>query len=127
MDFFYLLPGAAGGRALAQQRGGEYFSEIARTAAALRTDEERRAIARKGAQSRRHRRLHTPRTVTVEAGGIRLVERVIPYYPLLKGKTRRTKPEFVRIEVACEELPPRDTIQCFILEESNRYGGATAY
>lgn len=44
LDFFHLLPGSAGGRALRDQRGSDYFSELARSAAARRTPQERQAI-----------------------------------------------------------------------------------
>lgn len=122
MDFFHLLPGCAGGRALKQQKGDEYFAELARTAAQRRTDEERQAIARKGAQVRRERRLQTPRTVVTEAAGIRLVERVIPYYNSLSSSRRRTTPDFVRIELSWSELPRHEQEKRYlIVDESGRF------
>jgi ribosomal protein S14 len=52
LDFFSLLPGSAGGRALRDLRGSEYFSELAKNAAAKKTREERQAIHKKGVTGR---------------------------------------------------------------------------
>lgn len=103
-DFFSLLPGSAGGRALKEKRGTGHFVEMARAAAAERSPEERQAIAHKAARERRRRLYSWPRTVCREMAGWRIIERVIPYWPHQKGRRRRTRPMFVRIEVAVTEV-----------------------
>jgi hypothetical protein len=122
LDFFHLLPGAAGGRALRDQRGTEHFSTLARTAALERTHEERSQIARKAAQERRRRLYNLPKTVSYEMAGLQIIERVVPYWPL--GRPRK-RPIFVHIEVACQELPAEEHHRYFIVQECNRYSTDT--
>jgi hypothetical protein len=100
-DFFSLLPGSAGGRALRDRRGKEHFSNLARSAAAQRTDEERSEISRKAAKERRRRLYSEPRTVYREGAGLRVIERIVPWFP---NQSRRKRPVFVRISLACEEI-----------------------
>lgn len=122
MDFFHLLPGASGGLALLKQKGAQYYATVAREAAARRSEEERRLIALKAAQERRRRRLHIPKTVVTETSGIRVVERVIPYWKEAKGRRQPSRPEFVRVELECIKLPQVPSLpRYFVLEEGNRY------
>jgi hypothetical protein len=112
-SFFHLLPGSAGGRALRDQRGTEYFSNLAKAAADRRTPQERQAIALKAAEERQRRRLTLPRTAILLGNGYRITERIVPYWP-----KRRKRPLFVRIELECIELAER---QYLILEECSRF------
>src|SRR3954466_12001594 len=85
LDFFHLLPGSAGGRALRDLRGSEYFSELAKNAAAKKTKEERQAIHKKGVAERLRRLYTTPRTEVsdwpVFDTVYRITERVVPWFP----------------------------------------------
>jgi hypothetical protein len=107
LDFFHLLPGSAGGRALRGQRGSEYFSELARNAAARRTPQERKAIHQKGITERLRRLYTIPKTVTsLQIGHTatwRITERVIPWWPH-RATRRRKRPVMVRIELSVEEV-----------------------
>jgi hypothetical protein len=103
LNFYHLLPGSAGGRALRDLRGSEYFSELARNAAARRTREERQAIHQKGVSERRRRLYTIPRTVVHEEVGYRITERVVPWWPHWATK-RRKRPIYVRIEIECKNL-----------------------
>jgi hypothetical protein len=107
LDFFDLLPGSAGGRALRDRRGSEYFSELAKNAAARKTKEERQAIHQKGVTSRLRRLYTVPRTVTSIQEGLnaawRVTERIIPYWPR-RTTCRRKKPVMVRIELSVQEV-----------------------
>lgn len=104
LDFFDLLPGSAGGRALRALKGNSYFSDLARNAAAKRTKQEKQAIRQKGAEERRRRLYTTPRTEVSDWRVFdmvyRITERVIPYWPRWSTK-RRQRPVFVRIELEC--------------------------
>jgi hypothetical protein len=105
LDFFHLLPGSAGGRALRALKGNGYFAELARNAAARRTKEERQAIHTKGVQERLRRLYTIPRTEVSMWQGCsvtyELTERVIPWWPHQKNRHRRKRPVFVRIELRC--------------------------
>lgn len=104
-DIFHLLPGVAGGRALRDQRGNEYFAYLARRGAAMRSQEVRRAISKKGANEARRRLYTTPRSLTYEVLGHRVTERIVPYWPHQKERLRnRKRPIFVYIETDREIL-----------------------
>jgi hypothetical protein len=121
LSFFHLLRGSAGGRALRDQRGKEYFSEMARNAAARRTKEERRAIAKKAKDERRRRLFTTPRTEVTDWSVFdtiyRITERVIPWWPHQKSRRRRTRPIFVRIELSVEQIERQEEADDEDLEE----------
>jgi hypothetical protein len=106
LDFFALLPGSAGGRALRDLRGCAYFAELARNAAARRTAAERQAIHQKGVKERLRRLYTIPRTVTsIQIGyttAWRVTERIVPWFPHWSRKRKR--PVFVRIELSVEEV-----------------------
>jgi hypothetical protein len=114
LDFFHLLPGSAGGRALRNLRGSEYFAELARNAAAKRSKEERQAIHKKAVKERLRRLYTIPRTVTsLEIGyqrAWRVTERVIPYWPD-RATRRRQKPVFVRIELSVQEVAKYQVVE----------------
>ena len=74
-----LQRGAAGGRALAEQRGAAYL----------------RQLAAAGGREKRRRAYAWPRTIRPWYGG---VERRVPYWPA-RSTRRRRRPIFVRIEV----------------------------
>jgi hypothetical protein len=103
-DFFGLLPGAAGGRALRALKDSEYFREIARTAAKKRSKEVRQAIASKAAHERRRRLYTIVRTVNYVELDERVTERIIPWWPHQKNRQRRKRPVFVRVEVQRERV-----------------------
>lgn len=104
LDFFSLLPGYAGGRALRALKEPDYFRELALNAAAARTKETRQVIASKAASARR-RRLHTiPRTIQyIELDAV-ITERIVPWWPHQKKRQRRKRPVFVRIELSRDKL-----------------------
>jgi len=103
LDFFGLLPGAAGGRALRALKGNGYFADLARTAATNRSPEEREEIHQKSASERRRRLYHIPRTVRFIELDELVTERVVPWWPHQKNRQRRKRPVFVRIEL--ERVP----------------------
>ena len=103
LDFFGLLPGAAGGRALRAIKGADYFAELARAAAQHRTDEQRQEISRKSMSERRRRLYHIPRTVQYLELDERVTERIVPWWPHHKNRQHRKRPVFVRIEL--ERVP----------------------
>jgi hypothetical protein len=103
LDFFALLPGFAGGRALLEQRGVEHFRQLAQLSA-QRNEHERRTAARNGSATRLRRLYHEPRTrVYVELDEL-VRERIVPWWPHQKRKQHRKRPVFVRIEVAREQI-----------------------
>ncbi len=107
LSIFQLLPGSAGGRALRDLKGTEYFADLARRAAANRTQEERRALAKKAANERKRRLFTTPRTEVTYGflAPFRLTERIVPWFPHQKERQRNRKhPIFVRIELDVTEL-----------------------
>jgi hypothetical protein len=104
LDFFHLLPGSAGGRALRALKGNGYFVELARVAASRRTKEQRQAISRKAACERRRRLYTLPRTVRFTEAGFLVTERIVPWWPHQKNRHRRERPVFVRIELECVKL-----------------------
>lgn len=104
LDFFHLLPGSAGGRALRALRGDDYFADLARAAAAHRSEEERQELSRKRADTRRRRLYTLPRTVRFMQAGCIIIERIVPYWPHQKNRQRRKRPIFVHIELDCVPL-----------------------
>jgi len=102
LDFFDFLPGYAGGRSLYNQRGSEHFRQMA-WASAQRPESERKQAARNGALTRLRRLSTVPRTEVWEGHGMRLVERVVPWWPHWATK-RRKRPIYVRIEIECRDL-----------------------
>ncbi len=99
LDFFALLPGAAGGRALFAQRGSEHFRQLAQRSA-LRPPQARQEAAYKASATRKYRRYKLPRTrVFVELDEL-VTERIVPYWPHQPYRRRRKRPVFVRIELA---------------------------
>lgn len=103
-DFFGLLPGAAGGRALRAIKDSAYFRELARTAAERRSKEARQAIASKAACERRRRLDTTARTIRYVELNELVTERIIPWWPHQKNRQHRKKPVFVRIELQREKV-----------------------
>jgi hypothetical protein len=113
IDFFHLLPGSAGGRSLRDRRGSEYFSDPAKNAAARKTKKERQAIHQKGVKERLRRLYTIPRTEIYEELGYLVTERIVPWWPHQRGRQKRKRPIFVRIELSCEqveELSPREML-----------------
>ena len=104
LDFFHLLPGSAGGRALRSLKGDGYFADLARTAAANRSQEERKELGRLSACTRRRRLYTLPRTVRFMEAGCIITERIVPYWPHQKNRQRRKRPIFVHIELDCVRL-----------------------
>ncbi len=107
LSIFQLLPGSAGGRALRDLKGTDYFADLAKRAAAKRTQEERRALAKKAAQERKRRLFTLPRTKVTYGflAPFRLTERIVPWFPHQKERQRnRKRPIFVRIELDVTEL-----------------------
>jgi hypothetical protein len=102
LDFFNLLPGFAGGRSLYKQRGPEHFRQLA-YASANRPEYARKQAARNAALTRLRRLYTVPRTEVWEGHGMRLVERVIPWWPHWATR-RRKRPIYVRIELSCEQV-----------------------
>src|SRR5690349_7259394 len=102
LDFFDLLPGYAGGRSLLLKRGPEHFRQMAYISAS-RTEEERKRSAQEAALTRLRRLYTVPRTEIWEGHGMRLVERVVPWFPHWATK-RRKKPIYVRIVLECRNL-----------------------
>jgi hypothetical protein len=104
-DFFHLLPGFAGGRALYIQRGPEHFRNLAYISAG-RPEEERRLAALRGALTRLRRLYTVPRTEVSDWPVFdtiyRITERVIPWFPD-RGRKRK-RPVFVRIELSVEKV-----------------------
>jgi hypothetical protein len=103
LDFFHLLPGSAGGRALRALKGNDYFAELARSAAAQRSKEERQTLAGKSACERRRRLYTIPRTVRYVEVGFLVTERIVPWWPHQRNRQRRKRPVFVHIEL--ERVP----------------------
>jgi hypothetical protein len=103
LDFFHLLPGSAGGRALRDRRGSEYFSELAKSAAAKKTREERQAIYQKGVKERLRRLYTIPRTEIYQELEYLVTERIVPWWPHWRTKRRR-RPIFVRIELSRDKV-----------------------
>jgi len=106
LDFFDFLPGFAGGRSLYKQRGPEHFRQMA-WASAQRPEVERKQAAQRGAVTRLRRLYIVPRTEVYQGHGIRLVERVVPWWPHWATR-RRKRPIYVRIEIECKNLEEED-------------------
>ena len=104
LDFFHLLPGSAGGRALRALKGSDYFADLARNAAANRSKEERQEISKKSTCERQRRLFHIPRTIRYLELDEVVTERIVPWWPHQKKRQRRKRPVFVRIELAREKL-----------------------
>jgi hypothetical protein len=102
LDFFEFLPGYAGGRSLYKQRGPEHFRQLGYLSAG-RTEEERKEAAQRGAVTRLRRLYTVPRTEVYQAHGMRLVERVVPWFPHWATR-RRKRPIYVRIEISFEQV-----------------------
>jgi hypothetical protein len=102
LDFFDFLPGYAGGRALYLQRGREHFRQLASISAG-RPEHERKRTAQAAALTRLRRLYTVPRTEVWEGHGLRLVERVVPWWPHWATK-RRKRPIYVRIELECRRV-----------------------
>jgi hypothetical protein len=98
-DFFELLPGVAGGRALRRLKGDDYFAKLGEKGGAATRDrhgiDHLRKIAQDGAKEARKKKHMTPRTVKQWHGG---TERIVPYWPANSTK-RRKRPIYVRIEL----------------------------
>src|SRR6476659_2523184 len=82
LDFFELLPGVAGVRALRRLKVDEYFAKLGEKGGAATRDrhgiDHLRKIAQDGAKEARKKKDMTPRTVKQWHGGI---ERMVPYCP----------------------------------------------
>ena len=104
-DLWGLLPGAAGGRALRDRHGPDYFGTLAaaggRATVARYGRAHMRELARRAAASRRQRRDTQPRTVQSVEVGLVVTERIVPWWPHDPRRQRRKTPVLVRIEVAC--------------------------
>jgi hypothetical protein len=90
----------------------EYFSELAKNAAAKKTKEERQAIHKKGVAERLRRLYTIPRTEIYEELEDLVTERVVPYWPHRRTKRRR-RPIFVRIEIdrtKIREMTPEEIL-----------------
>jgi hypothetical protein len=98
-DFFGLLPGAAGGRALRALKGSDYFAELARKSVAKHPEGHMRELGKRGAVERRRRLYHTPRMVRYIELDELVTERIVPWWPHQKNRQRRKRPVFVRIEL----------------------------
>lgn len=99
LDFFSLLPGFAGGRALLAQRGHEHFQHLAELSA-QRPQLRRAAAAREASATRRQRRYSLPRTRTYIELDEQVTERIVPYWPHRRTGRVRTRPVMVHIELA---------------------------
>jgi len=110
LDFFGLLPGAAGGRALRTLKGKEYFADLAHKAAQKQPDGYMRDLGRRGGEERRRRLYTHPRTVSYTIAGYRITERVVPWWPHQNRRQRRKRPVFVRIELECVKLDEADSL-----------------
>ncbi len=99
-DLFGLFSGAPGGRALAHQRGREYFRELGsrggRSTVKRHGIAHLRQLASAGGREKRRRLYTLPKTIVAWEG---VIERRIPYYPPRSTK-RRQRPVFVYVEVA---------------------------
>jgi hypothetical protein len=103
LDFFSLLPGFAGGRALLEQRGVEHFRQLAQRSA-QRSSHERRTAARMGSATRLRRLYQEPRTcVYVELDEL-VTERIVPWWPHQRERQRRKRPVMVKIELHRQQL-----------------------
>ena len=98
LDFFGLLPGAAGGRALRAVKGDNYFADLGRKTVARHPDGYMRELGKKGAAERRRRLYSQPRTINYTIAGYRITERVVPWWPHQKSRQHRGRPVLVRIE-----------------------------
>jgi hypothetical protein len=116
LDFYHLLPGSAGGRALRDLRGSEYFSELAKNAAAKKTKEERQAIHKKGVKERLRRLYSIPRTEVYKELEDLVTERVVPWFPHWSTR-RRKRPIFVRIELSRDKIREMTPEEIFGLGE----------
>jgi hypothetical protein len=107
LDFFSLLPGFAGGRALLEKRGVEHFRQLAQLSS-QRSEHERRTAARIGSAARLRRLYQEPRTrVYVELDEL-VTERIVPWWPHQKERQRRKRPVMVKIELNRQELSSTD-------------------
>jgi len=103
LDFFSMLPGSAGGRALLAQRGIDHFKHLA-SLSARRPKRERVESAQSASTTRTHRRHTLPRTRTYIELDEQVTERVVPYWPHTRHGRQRSRPLFVRIEVSRERI-----------------------
>jgi hypothetical protein len=98
-ELWELLPGAAGGQALKQRKGSEYFAQLGARGGAATRDRygvgHLKELAQRGGEATRKRYHSTPRTIQPWYGGI---ERYIPYWPPKRTK-RRKRPIYVRVEL----------------------------
>jgi hypothetical protein len=97
-DFFHLLPGFAGGRALRDVRGAAHFRHLAWLSAG-RPEHERKQAARNASITRLRRLYTVPRTVQFLELDELVTERIVPWWPHQKNRQRRKRPVFVRIEL----------------------------
>lgn len=104
LDFFGLLPGTAGGRALRAAKGNDYFADLGRKAVEKQPQGYMRDLGRKGGAERRRRLYTQPRTISYTIAGYRVTERVVPWWPHQKQRQHRKRPVFVRIELECVKL-----------------------
>jgi hypothetical protein len=70
---------------------------------ANRPEHERKQAAKNGALTRLRRLYTVPRTEVYKGHGMRLVERVVPWFPHWATK-RRKRPIYVRIEIEFRKL-----------------------
>jgi hypothetical protein len=103
LDFFSVMPGFAGGRALLAQRGVEHFRHLA-TLSSQRPQNERAAAARSASVTRRQRRYTLPRTRVYIELDEQVTERIVPYWPHRRAGRVRTRPVMVHIELARERV-----------------------
>lgn len=102
-SIYALFPGAAGGRALAAQRGSEYLAALGALGGAATLSRYGRsylaALGERGRAERRRRRDELPRTIFRLDG---TAARVIPWRPHRTSEfysRRRRRPVFVLVEL----------------------------
>lgn len=110
LDFFGLLPGAAGGRALRALKDKEYFADLGRKTVATHSEGYMRELGKKGAAERRRRLYTYPRTISYTMAGYRITERVVPWWPHQQSRQRRKRPVLVRIELECVKVDEADSL-----------------
>lgn len=101
-ELWELMPGAVGGRKLAELKGRQYFVELGKQGGAKTKErygvEYLKTIAQRGGEATRQRYHTQPRTIHPWYGG---AERHIPYWPPRSTK-RRKHPIYVRIDMESE-------------------------
>jgi len=99
-DVFSILPGVAGGRALRDSQGSNYFAQIgARGGCATRERyglPHMRDLASRGGRAKRRKLYSVPATISAWDG---VTYRRVPYWPHQVRGRRRQRPIFVRIEL----------------------------